>query len=229
MHTVFTTLKNFWKIIDQLNPQIKTWLILSLCVVFLIFYTKNMNESILETHLEILESREYNADKYTMQIAPKIHQCVQSIQKDDLDCFNVLLLSYHNSKKSLQGIRYLYLNCIIESPKGINDEQLKQYWTELEYIYYQDELSKIHNQGYLRIENIEDIKLKFPRLYKKLLVSDAKSAAFYPIEGVDSPIGMILVLYKNTKKYDLGYYNSYISPQIQRLSTLLDYPNIKYK
>lgn len=57
---------------------------------------------------------------------------------------------------------------MIECPKGINDEQVKEYWSDLEYIYYQDELSKIHNQGYLRISNIEDIKTTFPKLYKKL-------------------------------------------------------------
>lgn len=34
---------------------------------------------------------------------------------------------------------------MIECPKGINDEQVKEYWSDLEYIYYQDELSKIHN------------------------------------------------------------------------------------
>jgi hypothetical protein len=45
-------------------------------------------------------------------------------------------------------------------------------------------------------------------------MSEAKSAAFYPIEGIDNPIGMIVVLYRKPKIYSLGFYNRYISPQI---------------
>lgn len=84
----------------------------------------------------------------------------------------------------------------------------------MEYIYYQDELSRIHNQGYLRINNIESIKTNFPKLYQQLNASQAVAAGFYPIEGVNNSIGIIIVLYKQPKQYTLGYYNSIISPSI---------------
>lgn len=101
-----------------------------------------------------------------------------------------------------------------ESPKGLEGETLKQYWSNLEYVYYENELNKIRNNGYLRVENIDSIKPTFPKLYKKLLICDAKAAAFYPIEGIDSPIGMVIVLYKQPKSYSLGFYNSNVSPWI---------------
>lgn len=226
MNTLIIILKKCWNFIDRLNDQTKTFIIIICIILFINFYSKNLSESILTDYLYKLEKIDKDADKYTMKISPKINECINSIQRDDPDCFNVLLLNYHNSKKSLQGISYLYLNCIVESPKGINDNYIKQYWKDLEYMYYQDELSKIHNQGYLRIENVDSIKYTFPKLREKLIMSEAKSAAFYPIEGVDNPIGMIVVLYRKHKVYSLGFYNRYISPQIQRLSTLLDYPNI---
>ena len=228
MNTTVIILKKLWNFVDSLNNQTKTLLIILLCTLFIVFYTKSSNKIILSDYIDKMEQIEHNADKYTIKIAPKINECITTIQRDDKDCYNVLLLNYHNSKKSIQGIRYLYLNCIAESPKGIEDDQIKQFWTELEYMYYQDELSKIHNQGYLRVEHIDSIKSNFPKLYKKLLISEAQSAAFYPIEGVDSSIGMIVVLYRKPKVYSLGFYNRYISPQIQRLSTLLDYPNLKF-
>ena len=37
---------------------------------------------------------------------------VKLIADKDQDCFDVLLLSYHNSTQSLQGYKYLYLSCI---------------------------------------------------------------------------------------------------------------------
>lgn len=227
MNTILVTFKNLLNFIDQLNSQSKTIIIFILFAIILLFFMKKSNETILSDYLNKLEQIDKKADKYTIEIAPKMHECVTAIQKEDPDCYNVLLLNYHNSKKSLQGLRYLYLNCIVESPKGINDEQVKEYWSDLEYIYYQDELSKIHNQGYLRIEDIDSIKFQFPKLYKKLYISEAKSAALYPIEGIENPIGMIIVLYKQPKKYNLGFYNAHVSPQIQKLSTLLDYPNLK--
>ena len=62
-----------------------------------------------------------------------------------------------------------------------------------------------------------------PKLYRKLKLSGAKSAAFYTIEGVKSPIGMIVILYDHKKDYQLGYYMETIASDIQRLAVLLDY------
>lgn len=229
MKILTTTLKKVWNFIDQLNSQTKTLIIFIIMLLFVMYFNQHSNKNIILDFIKQNEQIESKADQYTIKIAPKIQECITIIQKSDPDCYDVLLLNYHNSKKSIQGIRYLYLNCICESSKGVNDQPLKQYWTELEYIYYQDELSRIHNQGYLRIDNIEHIKYEFPKLYNQLAFSKAKSAAFYPIEGIDSSIGIIVILYKDTKKYNLGYYNSVISLQIQKLSTILDYPNVNNK
>lgn len=226
MNFLTTTFKKIWSFIDSLNSQTKTLIIFLIILFGVMYYSQHTNKNIISDYIEQLDRKDQSADQYTITIAPKINDCITSIQKEDQDCFNVLLLNYHNSKKSLQGLRYLYLNCIAESPKGIYDSPIKQYWSELEYIYYQDELSRIHNQGYLRINDIKDIKTSFPKLYHQLVISDAQSAAFYPIEGLDSPIGIIIVLYKHPKIYNLGFYNSKISPYIQKLSTILDYPNI---
>lgn len=227
MNILVITFKKAWNIIDKLNTQVKTLIIMLLGILFMIFYTQSLSNTIISDYLKQIEKIDQQADKYTIEVAPKIQQCIDAIQRDNLECENVLLLNYHNSKKSLQGIRYLYLNCIVESIKGVNSNQVKQYWSDLEYMYYQDELSKIHNQGYFEIENIDSVKTQFPKLYKLLLISDAKSAVFYTIEGVESPIGIIIILYKNPRKFNKNNYDSYMSSQIQKLSTLLDYPNLK--
>ena len=229
MKILITTLKKAWNFIDQLNSQTKTLIIFIIMLLFVMYFNQHSNKNIILDFIKQNEQIESKADQYTIKIAPKIQECITIIQKSDPECYDVLLLNYHNSKKSIQGIRYLYLNCICESPKGINDSPVKQYWNELEYIYYQDELSRIHNQGYLRIDDVNNIKSEFPKLYVQLISSQAKSAAFYPIEGIDNSIGIIIVLYKKPKKYNLGYYNSVIALQIQKLSTILDYPNVNVK
>ena len=79
------------------------------------------------------------------------------------------------------------------------------------------------------MDTIENYYRTFPNLAALLEESGAKSAAMYPIAGIDGPIGMIVVIYPVTKEYYLGYYNSVIAPCIQPLSTLLDYNSIRKK
>lgn len=220
-------IKKAWDFVNGMNSQVKTLIILVLfgCVT----YTQllEQNQKIIVDYIEKVEKQNEEDESYTLKMAHYINEYIYNIQTSDDDCYNVLLLNYHNSQKSLQGFRYLYLNCITESPKGIADENLKPHWNNLEYIYYESELTRIRNNGYLRVENIDSIKGTFPKLYKKLLVCDAKAAAFYPIEGINSPVGMVIVLYKNPKDYSLGFYNKNVAPWIQKLSTILDYQNVK--
>ena len=220
-------IKKAWDFINGMNPQVKTLIIIVLfgCITYTSFLEQN--QKIIIDYIEKIEKQNEEDESYTLKMAHYINEYIYNIQTSDDDCYNVLLLNYHNSQKSLQGFRYLYLNCITESPKGLEDESLKPYWNNLEYIYYEGELTRIRNNGYLRIENIDSIRNTFPKLYKKLLVCDAKAAAFYPIEGINSPIGMVIVLYKHPKDYSLGFYNKNVAPWIQKLSTVLDYQNVK--
>ena len=66
-----------------------------------------------------------------------------------------------------------------------------------------------------------------PKFYSKILASNAKTAAFYPIMGSNSPIGLIIILYKNKKEYKMPYYPVVIGPEISKLAAILDYNNIK--
>ena len=220
-------LKKIWDFVNGLNSQLKTAIIVIMLLGSGFVYMKHYNQTVIKDYVAVVEEQERVAEEYTLELAPFINECVLEIQKNDEDCQNVLLLNYHNSKKSLQGFRYLYLNCITEKPKGLDSEPVKMYWHELEYIYYEDEISRIHDNGSLLISNIDSIKNSFPKIYRKLISCNAKSAAFYPIEGVRTPIGMIIVLYKKPNNLHDSEYINNVSPQIQRLSTLLDYPNIK--
>lgn len=220
-------LKKIWDFINGLNSQLKTAIIVIMLLGAGFMGMKYYNQEVIKDYVEVVEDQERAAEEYTLELAPFINECVLEIQKNDEDCQNVLLLNYHNSKKSLQGFRYLYLNCITEKPKGLDSEPVKMYWNELEYIYYEDEISRIHDNGSLLINNIDSIKSSFPKIYRKLISCNAQAAAFYPIEGVRTPIGMIIVLYKKPNHLHDSEYINKVSPQIQRLSTLLDYPNIK--
>lgn len=217
--------KKLWNLVSKIPSDIKT-----LIIIILLFFIgnpiinnsyKDIINNALQEQKEELRGEEDNAFKQ----APFIAQCIDNIREKDSDCSNVLLLSYHNTKHSLQGFSYIYLDCIRESVKSYQDDYVGDYWQTLQYTNYQEELKKIDDTSYLRVDSLQQIQNTFPRLYRKLKQSGAYSAAFYPIEGIRNPIGLVVILYKDTKHYDLGYYNTVIAPQIQKLSTILDDAN----
>lgn len=59
-------------------------------------------------------------------------------------------------------------------------------------------------------------------MYRLVKASDATAVTFFTIEGKESPIGLIVLLYKNPKKYNLNY-PKVVLPSIQKISILLDY------
>ena len=212
-----------FKWIDKIPSCAKTTIIIALFGFIAINYVKTQNEDILRQYSKFTEMTEQRAEQYTLETASDVNACVQSIAQKDTAAYNVLLLSYHNTKKSLQGYRYLYLNCLTEKPKGIEAEPLREFWYNLEYIYYEDELSKIHSNEFLRITDIEIMKTTMPKFYRRLKLSGAKAAAFYTIEGPKNPIGLIVVLYDHTREFQRGEYMKTVSSDIQKLAVLLDY------
>ena len=219
-------LKKFQEYLNKLHPETR-----SLIIILLFGYVlySQINEStrrqIMErVKKETLDNKE--AEKYSMQFSVELNRQIQLISERDQDAFNVILLNYHNNTQSLQGYKYLYLSCLTEAPKTLDTPLLKYQWNKIDYTYYADELSKIHRQSFVQINNIDNMVTTFPKLYRLVKASDAKAVSFFTIEGQDSAIGLIVIFYKEPKKYDIKY-PSIILPCIQKLAVILDYDNKK--
>lgn len=167
---------------------------------------------------------EKQAEEYTKNTAMEVNRHVRLIAHKDNDAFDVLLLSYHNSKANLQGYKFLYLSCITEAPKSLDIPLIGHQWSNLDYIYYVDELEKIHNQEIVNIQDIDNMKNSLPKLFRLVKSSDANAVSFYVVEGKNSPIGIIVILYKSLPTNMLDK-NKIVMPSIQKLAILLDYEN----
>ena len=219
---ILNWIKKLWSVLDKLSPNTRNLLIILLFGYILYTQitatTKQMIHSIFQE--EVLSNK--RAEKYSMDTSIEINQQIQMIAEKDEGAFNVLLLNYHNSTQSLQGYKYLYLSCLTEAPKYLDTPLLRQQWNKLDYIYYADELSRIHNQGTVYIEDLDSMRRYFPKFYYLLKASGAEAATFFTLEGYDSAIGLVVVLYAAPKK---AQYNRSILHCVQRLSILLDYEN----
>ena len=187
--------------------------------------TAETEKQINKKHQEEIVSNK-KAERYSREKAIDINEQVQQIAEIDQDAFDVLLLNYHNNTQSLQGYKYLYLSCLTEAPRSLDTPTLKQQWNKLDYIYYADELAKIHGQSFVQFEDIEQMGSNLPKLYRLVKASDAQAVSFFTIEGHNTQIGLVVLFYKKYKKYDYQFARG-ILPCIQRLAILLDYDRIQ--
>ena len=218
--------KGIWEFINRVHPETRTLVII---LLFGWILYSQITDSIYHKIVEQTEQEQiYNkkAEKYSIETAVEINNQVQLIANKDNEAFDVLLLNYHNNTQSLQGYKYLYLSCLTEAPRSLDTNTLKQQWNKIDYIYYADELAKIHNQSFVQFENIENMGRTLPKLYRLVKASDAKAITFFTIEGNNSPIGLVVIFYKEYKKYDYKYAQN-ILPCIQKLAILLDYEQTK--
>lgn len=219
-------LKKLWDWLNRISPETRSLIIIILFGYVLYTQITDSTKKFITDYLkkEILHNKE--AEQYSIKTSVDINRYVQLIADRDNESNNVLLLNYHNSTQSLHGYRYLYLSCLAEVSKSLDDPLLKHQWDKIDFIYYADELTRIHNQSYIQISNIENMIQNFPKLYRLVKSSNAKSVSFFTIEGKDHPIGMIIIFYKNPQKYKTDYYKA-ILPNIQKLALLLDYERNK--
>ena len=218
--------KQVWELLNKIHPETR-----SLIIIFLfgwILYSQITTETAKQIEWkhrqEIVDTKK--AEQYSLETAIEINQQVQSIAEIDRDAFDVLLLNYHNNTQSLQGYKYLYLSCLTEAPRSLDTPTLKQQWNRLDYIYYADELYKIHSQSFVKFEDVEKMGRTLPKLYRLVKSSEAEAISFFTIEGHDNQIGLIIILYKQPKTYDYKYAGK-ILPHIQKLALLLDYDKNK--
>jgi len=80
---------------------------------------------------------------------------------------------------------------------------------------YGEEIQKITMRRCLLMHNIQMYRKEYPKFTYLLERSDAKSAVFYPIIGVDSTVGMLVVLYKcELSELTLDHIRKVIAPNI---------------
>ena len=215
-------IKYLWELINKIHPETRSLIILILFGwVLYSQITVETAKQIEEKHnQEIVKNKK--AEQYSRETAIEINQQVQLIAEIDKDAFDVLLLNYHNNTQSLQGYKYLYLSCLTEAPRSLDTPTLKQQWNKLDYIYYADELAKIHSQSFVYFKDVEEMGMNLPKLYRLVKASEAEAISFFTIEGHNNQIGLVVTLYKNPTRYDYKYAGR-ILHHIQKLSLLLDY------
>lgn len=220
---ILEILSKVYSFISGLGSNTKNLIIIIMFFIISILSYKDMGDRILDGSAKYNIELKEKAENYSKQMTPTIREHIYHVLLNDPDASNVILLSYHNTQTSSQGFSYRYITGLLEEARWDKTEPYIDNWRELSAINYGNELDKIHKIGYLRVDSLEGIKTDYPKLYFKLKECNVKSAGFYPIHSRNNQVGMILILYKNYKQYDLGYYMRTLSPCIGELYGILNY------
>ena len=216
-------LSKVYSFISNLGSNTKNLIIIIMFFIISIMAYKDMGDTILDCSAKYNIELKEKAENYSKKMTPIIREHVYHILMNDPNASNVILLSYHNTQTSSQGFSYRYITGLMEEARWDITEPYIDNWRELSAINYGNELDKIHKVGYLRVDSLEGIKDEYPKIYFKLKECNSASAAFYPIHSRSNQVGMIVVLYKESKEYDLGYYLRTIAPCIGELYGILNY------
>lgn len=227
---MFNQLKQLWTFIEALPNTVKSIIIFVIVGMFLYIGIDNS----LEHYINCIDQKaplEMQAEeKYAIEMAEPINQCLKEISEKDKDTYDVILLTYHNTKKTMQGFSYIYIDYLTDYKIDPSKPKVKKFFKELDWIYYSDELKTLQDQSYYRCNSLDSLKDKYPKLYYDIFQElNPKALAIYNLQGIDSPLGLLIILYDKPKSYYLGYSNTVIYPYIQQLASILDYNNIKRK
>lgn len=213
-------LQTLWLTIDRMPTTLKTLIIFLIGIIAFYLGTDYIaNNTVSEVFSKVKKDKKESED-YTRLIAPKINTEVNNILNSDTNISNVLLINYHNSTESINGLSYLYMTTLAEA---YSDSSIKKEWREVYYIDYASELDKIHKKT-ASIINV-DCNNKFPLLSKRLKYCNSKYSVWFTLRGVTSEIGVLVIIYKNEPPTEMVYYSKNILDGVNRLTMLLDYEN----
>ena len=228
MKEILAYLVQFYKWLDKLPCQIKTILIVTLIGLIGLTLTNNSIKQYIDS--KYIEEKEqlYKQEDYLEKVAPQINSLMDEIIHKDSCMSNIILLNYHNSLMSSNGLAYKHLTGISEKFRGIDNSPCIDFWSDLDYVNFIDEIQKVDQNDFTIINQDPDSKIHFPNFWYKLKKCEFNHAVLYPIRGIEESVGMFIVIYKGDMPViDLKYCHDIIYPSLHKLTILLDYNNIK--
>lgn len=200
------------------------------CIILILWvfghYTASGVRSVISSSKTIEKQDKQDREQYVVYITPHVNRLVQNILNVDPNADNVVLLNYHNTLLSSNGLSYRYLTAICEQFQGRDSKPCIHEWKELDYLNYGEEIQKINAQKYMILEDDDAGLRDFPKFVWVMHNSGIKTACFYPIIGVKGPVGMLVIGYRGIQTpIDLEYFRRVIYPTIQPLASFLDYDN----
>jgi hypothetical protein len=189
---------------------------------------KNSSSTITKYIEKKMLSSDQNHKKalaYRKTITPEVRDELADLAKK-LNVDRTMLLEYSNGSQNLVGLPFLFLNATSEFVKpGVCSVSSKYQRTNTSI--FASVIEDMERMGYLFVENVEDIKEKYPILYGMMKCDKISSIILYPLYGMDNSLGFIEIMDKETINKNEAV--PILSNSAQKISSLLNYDEIKHE
>lgn len=166
----------------------------------------------------------FNARKVRKDSVFKVNRLLtELLQKTSAD--RVALFEYHNGGYNLTGMPFLHFSLsICRNNYGVDD--LSKDFNDILVSSVPDFVKELDQNEIVYIQDIENLRATFPRLYKELVEDGIKQVLFCNIEGINDPVGILMLAFKTADTNLNRKVRKEIFKKVQKISTMLDYKNI---
>ena len=166
----------------------------------------------------------FNARKVRKDSVFKVNRLLtELLQKTSAD--RVALFEYHNGGYNLTGMPFLHFSLsICRNNYGVDD--LSKDFNDILVSSVPDFVKELDQNEIVYIQDIENLRATFPRLYKELVEDGIKQVLFCNIEGINDPVGILMLAFKTADTNLNRKIRKEIFKKVQKISTMLDYKNI---
>lgn len=152
--------------------------------------------------------------------------CTLSKLLKDCKANRAIIFEYHNGGQNLSGLQFLHVSATMEKD-SINTTTINPLFKNIFLSTLPGLEDELNQKGFLHIKSLSEIEDKYPLLYQTFANNSTKELVIIPINGINNPIGFIIIGLNNIQLLTDKKINTILVSEIQQISSLLDYKNIK--
>ena len=136
------------------------------------------------------------------------------------------VFEYHNGGYNLTGLPFLHVSLSVQRNR-LGVDELSKDFDNILVSSIPDFINDIDKNVIHIVKDIEELKDKYPRLYRELQDDGMKEVIFCSLEGINDQIGFLMLAFKTPVNIPQSKITKELIKKTQKMSTLLDYKNIK--
>ena len=145
---------------------------------------------------------------------------------DRTDADRAIVFEYHNGGANLTGLQFLHMTPTIQQNK-LGIDELTDQFNNMLLSAIPHFINRIDKEGIVWYDDIKELKSVFPGMYKELTEDGFKSVVVCPLQGINTPIGFIILGFMSEHKVTKEFITGDLSKKSQQISTLLDFTNVE--
>ena len=168
-------------------------------------------------HRKSLNHRKNNITRIYSTLSKLLKECKAN---------RAIIFEYHNGGQNLSGLQFLHVSATMEKD-AINTTTINTLFQNIFLSTLPGLEDELNQKGFLHIRSLSEIEDKYPLLYQTFANNSTKELVIIPINGINNPIGFVIIGLNNIQLLTDKKINTILVSEIQQISSLLDYKNIK--